>query len=512
MKLRPYQAESINAFFAGVREGKKAQILCAPTGAGKTVMALALAEHLVNHDRKIVFLADRVTLLQQTVKMFSHLPIGWAYGEETRATHAPIQIVTPQTARTRGLRVSGPGILTIIDECHTIHGIVRQAAAIEGASLLGLSATPFKPELGEIYNGEIINVTTTRKLQEEGHLSRERVFCAAPIDRSTIKVKSSGEYDADSASQATMRIVGDMVQEWIKRASDRKTIAFANTVSDANVLSSKFTESGYAFETVSYKDTPDERNTRIEAHRSGKIQGLVSVEALQRGYDVPDIGCVIDAHPWRKSLASVIQQIGRGLRPAPDKADCIILDHAENYLRMQDDIEEFWEEGAPKIPERASRPYSEPDRKEQVCPECAAIMRGPRCRECGYERQKQVYSGGMSVDGPEHVDGELREITSENIARIGRKEYRLPTPRVGWRQICHIANMRGKQQNWAQAQFRNLYGRFFRGRLEKTEPLEPSMELMAAIQHSTQLYVERMKRETKKNYIDRVKRDMRSAI
>ena len=513
MKLRPYQTQSLNAFFEGRRAGKRSQILCAPTGAGKTVMALALAEHLVKHGRKIVFLADRVALLRQTVKMFQHLPIGWAYGEETRGRDEPIQIVTPQTARARDLEVAGSGILTIVDECHTIHGIVRKAAVTEGSSLLGLSATPFKPELAEIYHGEIINVTTTRQLQEEGHLSRERVFCAAPIDRASIKVKSSGEYDADSASQATMRIVGDIVAEWTKRAEGRKTIAFANTVEDANALSAEFRKAGHAFETVSYRDTPDERSERIEAHRSGELLGLVSVEALQRGYDVPDIGCVIDAHPWRKSLASVIQQIGRGLRPAPDKEDCIILDHAENYLRMRDDIEEFWHEGAPTIPERKSYTYEEPDRKKQVCPECASILRGRKCRECGYERpQKPRIMGGVSVGGPEHVNGELHEITDKQITFVGRRRYELPSPRIGWRQICYIANQRGKQQNWAQAQFRNLYGRFFKGRIEKTTPLEPHMELLSAINHSTQLYIDRMKRETKRNYIDRVKRDMRSAI
>ena len=512
MKLRPYQTQSINAFFEGRREGKRSQILCAPTGAGKTVMALALAEHLVKNDRKVVFLADRVALLRQTVKMFQHLPIGWAYGEETRGRDEPIQIVTPQTARSRRLKVAGPGILTIIDECHTIHGIVRQAAATEGSSLLGLSATPFKPELGEIYNGEIINVTTTRQLQNEGHLSRERVFCPEPIDRSSIKIGSSGEYDLESASQATLRIIGDILQEWIKRAENRKTIAFANTVEDANALSAKFRDAGYAFETVSYRDKPDERALRIEQHRSGELLGLVSVEALQRGYDVPDIGCVIDAHPWRKSLASVIQQIGRGLRPAPDKEDCIILDHAENYLRMRDDIEDFWDEGAPKIPEKPAKPYAEPDRTEQLCPECSAIMHGKTCRECGYERQENKFVGGSPVDGPEHVDGELHEISGKRVAQVGNKEYELPPPRKGWRQICHIAIERNKNQKWAQAQYRNLYGKFFRGRLENTETMHPDFQLAAAIHHSTRLYIDRMKRETKRNYIDRVKRDMRSAL
>ena len=40
--LRPYQLESVEALRQGIRDGHRAQLLVAPTGAGKTVMAAHL--------------------------------------------------------------------------------------------------------------------------------------------------------------------------------------------------------------------------------------------------------------------------------------------------------------------------------------------------------------------------------------------------------------------------------------------------------------------------------------
>ena len=56
----------------------------------------------------------------------------------------------------------------------------------------------------------------------------------------------------------------------------------------------------------------------------------MSCEALAKGFDVPDVLCLIGARPYRKSLAAHIQQIGRVMRPSPGKEFALVLDFAGN--------------------------------------------------------------------------------------------------------------------------------------------------------------------------------------
>ena len=46
-----------------------------------------------------------------------------------------------------------------------------------------------------------------------------------------------------------------------------------------------------------------------------------------------DVRCIILARPTRSEILFV-QMIGRGLRTAKGKADCLILDHSDNHLRL----------------------------------------------------------------------------------------------------------------------------------------------------------------------------------
>lgn len=65
--------------------------------------------------------------------------------------------------------------------------------------------------------------------------------------------------------------------------------------------------------------------TIIATKADGKLLVLVSCAALSESFDVPQVSCIIQARPT-KSKALYFQQLGRGLRLAPDKFDCLVLD------------------------------------------------------------------------------------------------------------------------------------------------------------------------------------------
>ena len=62
MELRSYQQASIDSLRAGILSGHKRQILCAPTGSGKTVMATVLMQEAAAKMSRAAFIVDRVSL------------------------------------------------------------------------------------------------------------------------------------------------------------------------------------------------------------------------------------------------------------------------------------------------------------------------------------------------------------------------------------------------------------------------------------------------------------------
>ena len=506
--LRPHQIQAIRAFYDAKREGHRSQMFCLPTGAGKTFCAMEIISHLVKFDKRVNFLVDRDVLVKQTSEEFAKNGIrhGVEAGPNTFGRQEPVKVISQQTAVARSLPLNRAD-LNIVDEGHILFKYV--AAKMEaGGNWLGLSASPFRKGLGSLYSN-VINVTTTDRLVEEGWLAPLKIFCGKPVHVS--KKTSSGEYDIAAAAEATMDIVGNIVEEWEAKTEQHfggpvKTICFSNSVYDGEKMEAEFRERGHNFRAVSYLTDPEVKAETIEMLRDGHLTGIVSCQMLQRGFDVPDIMCGIDAHPWRRSLSSVVQQAGRAMRSHPGKEYALWLDHAQNCIRHQERLFEFWAHGLDElIPMDNVAGEDQPDREKGVCPECEALLTGSVCLSCGWEKPTPV-GGGAPVDGPAVVDGELvsldpRQLNGHRVAaQVGRTVYDLPPPAQGWEEICALAQEAGKAEDrahkWAHANFRHLYGHFRKGRYsaDKMYPLA-SNEMRAAIDHRIRLFVAGKKRE-----------------
>ena len=71
------------------------------------------------------------------------------------------------------------------------------------------------------------------------------------------------------------------------------------------------------------------RDALFERFAAGELTVLSSVGVLSEGFDEPRVGCVLLLRPTT-SKALYIQQVGRGLRTAPGKRDCVVLDQSGN--------------------------------------------------------------------------------------------------------------------------------------------------------------------------------------
>jgi len=162
------------------------------------------------------------------------------------------------------------------------------------------------------------------------------------------------------------------------------------------------------------------------------------------GVDVPNIECIILLRPT-KSLTFYLQAIGRGLRLAPGKTHCTVLDHAGCVF----------EHGPPQIAREWTLDAKKKRKKKEdvpaikQCPMCFGVHEpAPVCPMCGH-----IYTT-LKRSGPQQVDGELVEFTMREAAALERKEARAKKQQqAGAKTLSEleaIARQRGYKPGWAK--------------------------------------------------------------
>lgn len=452
---RPFQARAHDQLREGVRLGHKNQVLCAPTGAGKTYLGLRVASEANKKGRRAAFVCDRNTLIDQTSETADRYGMsdhGVIQADHWRSNpSALLQIISTQTIAQR--RWPHFDVL-IIDECHTRHkGWVEHLERFEGA-VVGLSATPFAKGMGKLFS-RVVNAATMKELTDSGVLVPMRVMSAVRPDMSGAAT-SGGEWTDAAAAERGMEIVGDVVSEWLKHGEGRKTIVFGATIAHCEEICRQFNEAGVLAGVFSSR-TPDiERKRLLDEYRKpdSALRVLVSVEALAKGFDVPDVGCVVDCRPLRKSLSTAIQMWGRGLRSSPStgKTDCILLDHSGNILRFKDDFEAIYFDGVQELDDgkKLDREIrKEPGEKEaKGCPKCGYKPFTSRCMACGFEIVQQSMI--------EAVPGHMKEVV------LGSGKHKaIYDKRDLYRELCSYGEGRyEKAKGWAWHKFKDIAGHY----------------------------------------------------
>ena len=480
--LRDYQertlTEVLNRFAGGqgplsddwLGGPQRKVIICAPTGSGKTVLAARMLKACRERGQKALFICDRIALVDQTsaaLKKFG-VPHGVLQGDRHIGKGSAIMVCSAQTLESRN---HFPSVnLVIVDEAHMMRRRLNEYIQRTKAYVIGLTATPFVKGLADIYDG-VVNTTTTQALIDEKWIVPLRVYVAREIDMEGARTNANGEWQAIEIQRRGQKIVGDMLTEWERKTQEHyggpvKTLVFSATVAHGADICKQFQEAGYDFRQVSYLDRDLEARAKmIQDFRDGKVQGLVSVEALAKGFDVPDVHCIIDARPYRKSLAGVVQQLGRGMRPSPGKEYCLVLDHAGNCHGFAAEIAGFFKYGVRRLKSKKDADdgptrLEEEDRSDIVCPNCDLLLEPGMmvCPACGVSLAK---AKGSPV---EVVDGRLEEFDFDDV-EIDWAVLFEDQEEFVWGQMCRFAyDMCSgdfvRAQKLALAQFRQLYGRW----------------------------------------------------
>lgn len=470
--LRPYQVDAIERVRARYRAGERSVLLCAPTGAGKTVIGAAVIAGALERGTRVLFLAHRRELIRQTygklidagvshddvgvvmagvpveraVRRTDGAPRDWA----TRPG-APIQVASIDTLRARPARPEAG--LVIVDEAHRALAATYSRACSEWyptARVLGLTATPVRADgkgLSALF-GALEIVASVRELIDAGFLVEPRVW-SAPRDPDLSRVRvRGGDYDHSELDEAMRErgLVGDIVEHWLERSGDRRTVVFAASVAHSREIVERFVAAGVRAEHLDGEMPSEARDAVLTRLTSGETQVVSNCEVLCEGWDCPAVKCLVLARPT-KSLGLYLQQAGRVLRPW-NGVSCVILDHAGNAVEhgLPQDPREWSLEGRDKRAAKRLPPAV-------TCPGCRAIVpRGTRaCPSCG-----ESLSSGEAGRGPiEERAGKLVELVPRT-----EDDYR-----VAWDQV--VARWRGdnarrawpRAPGWVWHEYRRLYHR-----------------------------------------------------
>ena len=453
LELREHQMNVIEELREGFRKGYRSQLLYAPTGFGKTEVAIYLMKAAREKCKRSAMLMDRIVLVDQTSLRLTKYGIPHGVYQSGHWKWDPQELIQVCSAQTLERRDTMPGMnLLIVDECH-----IARKQTVEfiknnpHISVIGLTATPFTKGLGTVYENVVCGATNGW-LVDNRWLTPLKVYIAKEIDMSGAK-KVAGEWSQDEATQRGMRITGDIVEEWIKKTHEiygkpEKTIVFCAGVAHGADLVEQFARKGYNFVSISYKDNDDLKKAAIEdfAKPDTQIHGLIATDILTRGFDVPDVKIGVSARPFSKSLSSHVQQMGRIMRPHATKDFAVWLDHSGNYLRFRDDWDDLYAEGVKELDEKVEKPKKEPtqrEKEESKCPACGFLWGNcDHCPSCGHVRQRRNEIAAVA--------GILEELESGKHHHHDKQSF--------YSELVQYAISKGYNPNWAKHKYREKFG------------------------------------------------------
>lgn len=398
VQLRDYQVRGIQELYDSIRNGSKRIAWVFPTGAGKSTITSRFVKACTKNNKRVLFFVHSKELVyqfsQRLMNQF-HIPSGIIMaGVEPRRDRL-VQVASVQTLVRRKLPEAD---VVIIDETHRAKAKTYQKilAGYPNAIIIGLTATPFRADgkgLDDVFE-TIVHPVKIRELIKKGFLVGTENSIYGP--RESVNMDGvrtvAGDYDKKEMANrfSDIAITKGVVDNYKKHALGKKAIVFNVNVQHSKDMCDRFNAAGIPSAHLDGTTDKKERAQIISQFASGEIMVLHNVMLFTEGFDVPDTECVI-LNRATKSLAMYVQMVGRGLRPANDKSECVVLDHGENWLR-HGFVEDY--DSVPFSLKGVKKKKKDKEPKAKKCPNCERARRyfETKCA-CGYEfprREKKV--------------------------------------------------------------------------------------------------------------------------
>jgi len=480
LELRPYQKRAVLRIEAS---NARRILVASPTGSGKTIIAMSVAERAVRRDgARVTFLAPRHELIAQLrAKLDAHAPFRYgvitATDKHLIALNQPVQVASVDTLVSRAVKrdrlVLPSADIVIADEAHLYLTELRTKLLqlYPQARIIGFTATPGRYDgraLGVLFD-ELQEVGTVRQLTTHGYLVDAEYYAPSAPDLARVRTVA-GDYNLKDIGERMQPLLGDIVQHWLNLAPGRRTVVFATNVEHSSYLAQSFRAAGVAAEHIDGTASEPHRDAVFGRFRSGETQVLCNCDIATYGFDLPEIDCVVMARPTR-SVVRYLQMLGRGLRTFPGKHNLLVLDHAGNVHEHGYAIDDrYWSLDGSREQKARERRAAEKKRGELrslTCPDCKTVFSGSlTCPKCGYyfERMGREYTV---------VEGLLVPISTKSPAAMSEIErMRFYTELLGY------CVKYGKRTGFAAYCYRDRIGSMPPRQWITYEPTVPSIETM----------------------------------
>lgn len=343
--LRDYQKECLHRILAAYREGARRQLVCLPTGTGKTVV-FSEFPRFFQMKRRMLVLAHRAELLDQARdkirRAAPHLRVSIDQGARRADPEADVVVASVPTLgreNSRRLAELDPAqfFLIVVDEAHHATAATYKRvldhfdvfAPDTPRLVVGFTATPKRGD-GQGLNQVFERIVFSRSLPEmitAGYLAPVAGYrVETEVDLSATRSRM-GDFVVSQLAEAVNVVERNalVIDVYRKHLAGRKTLCFCVDVAHARCLAAAFAEAGVASGAVYGSMSHEERLQVLDAFRRGDIAVLTNCMVLTEGYDEPSVEGIILARPTQSTLLYT-QMIGRGTRLHPGKEDVAVVD------------------------------------------------------------------------------------------------------------------------------------------------------------------------------------------
>lgn len=458
--LRSYQIQDIDRLNTLLGEGVKGILYQLPVGGGKTVVLAEVIRQARLSGKRVLFIAHRRELIWQAQDKLRRLAL------EPRiimgTTHVPLGdenliLGTIQSViSSRRLQTLGKLDVIVIDEAHhaTAPSYLKLVKLHPTASIIGMTATPIRRDgrgLGHLF-GEIVQGPTIPTLIEMSYLVEPKYFAPHTPDMKGVRIRAGDYVDSDlERLMDKPKLVGDIYEWWYRLARERPTIIFASGVKHSIHIASLFKSAGIAAEHVDGSTPHQERDVIFNRFRAGDVQVLVNCDVATEGTDLPQTSAIVVARPT-KSLVRWVQMVGRGLRTAENKQDCLVLDHSGTVFNLG--FIEDWSEWT------LDKGFDQKERQSSK-KEPSSVILCPTCKEV-FQRKELVHSSaGIFCPACTAQIGQKRlgrdvETEQGDLARVTRNGQfaSLVDKQRYYAQLLYIQRERGYKVGWVAHRFK----------------------------------------------------------
>jgi superfamily II DNA or RNA helicase len=352
VRPEPFQERLLELIELSRRRGHHRNLLVAATGTGKTVMAaLDYARLRQRLERsRLLFVAHREELLDQALATFRHALRDASFGEKWVGGSRPVRFehvfASIQSLSAAGLDHLAPDHfdVVIVDEFHHAAAPTydRLLSHLDPVELLGMTATPERSDGLSILGWFDDRIAAELRLWDAIDQHRLVPFAYYGIhdglDLTDIPWRRGQGYDVEALSSlytSTDAWARTVIHELMRHADDPDTmrcLGFCVSVAHARYMAERFRHHGIEAVAVT-GDTPEpERRQALADLAAGRVRVVFSVDLFNEGVDVPAIDTVLMLRPT-ESPTLFLQQLGRGLRRADNKAFCTVLDFVGTHRR-----------------------------------------------------------------------------------------------------------------------------------------------------------------------------------